>query len=90
MIIHGNSLEVLKTLDDNSVDAIVSDPPYELGFMNKKWDNTGIAYNVELWTDCLRVLKQYIYHRRYVTSQRVLENTTIYKIANRNYYKYEF
>ncbi len=56
-ILHGNSLEVLKTLEDNSVDSIVTDPPYELGFMGKKWDSTGIAYNVELWKECLRVLK---------------------------------
>lgn len=56
-IINGDSLEVLKTLPDESVDSIVTDPPYELGFMGKKWDNTGIAYNVDLWKECLRVLK---------------------------------
>jgi len=56
-VLHGNSLEVLKTLEDNSVDSIVTDPPYELGFMGKKWDSTGIAYNVDLWKECLRVLK---------------------------------
>lgn len=56
-IINGDSLEVLKTLPDESVDSIVTDPPYELGFMGKKWDNTGIAYNVNLWKECLRVLK---------------------------------
>jgi site-specific DNA-methyltransferase (adenine-specific) len=39
------------------VDSIVTDPPYELGFMGKKWDNSGIAYSVELWKECLRVLK---------------------------------
>jgi len=50
-------LEGLKLLDDNSVDAIITDPPYELGFMGKKWDSTGIAYNVDLWRECLRVLK---------------------------------
>src|SRR5690606_10226584 len=50
-------LEGLKLLDDNSVDSIVTDPPYELGFMGEKWDSTGIAYNVELWKECLRVLK---------------------------------
>lgn len=50
-------LEGLKQLDDNSIDSIVTDPPYELGFMGKKWDNTGIAYNKELWTEALRVLK---------------------------------
>jgi site-specific DNA-methyltransferase (adenine-specific) len=56
-IIEGDCLEVLKTMPDNSVDSIVTDPPYELGFMGKKWDSTGIAYNVELWQECLRVLK---------------------------------
>lgn len=56
-IITGNCLDKLKELEDNSIDAIVTDPPYELGFMGKKWDNTGVAYNVELWKECLRVLK---------------------------------
>ena len=53
----GNNLDILPTLPDNSMDSIVTDPPYELGFMGKKWDNSGIAYSVELWTQCLRVLK---------------------------------
>ena len=42
---------------DNSVDAIVTDPPYELGFMGKSWDSTGVAYDVTVWQECLRVLK---------------------------------
>lgn len=50
-------MESLKALPSESVDAIVTDPPYELGFMGKKWDASGIAYNVELWAECLRVLK---------------------------------
>jgi DNA modification methylase len=53
----GNSLDVLDTLPDNSVDSIVTDPPYEIGFMGKGWDNTGIAFNVEIWKKALRVLK---------------------------------
>jgi DNA modification methylase len=53
----GNNLEILPTLPDNSIDSIVTDPPYELGFMGKKWDSSGIAYSVELWQQCLRVLK---------------------------------
>jgi len=56
-IINGNSLEVLDTLEENSIDAIITDPPYELGFMGKSWDKSGIAYNVELWKKALRVLK---------------------------------
>lgn len=53
----GNNLDILPTLEDNSIDSIVTDPPYELGFMGKKWDSTGIAYNSDLWRECLRVLK---------------------------------
>jgi site-specific DNA-methyltransferase (adenine-specific) len=44
-------------MEDESVDSIVCDPPYELGFMGKSWDSTGIAYDVEVWKQCLRVLK---------------------------------
>lgn len=54
---NGESEGVLMGLTDNSVDSIVTDPPYELGFMGKKWDNSGIAYSVPLWKECLRVLK---------------------------------
>ena len=54
---NGNNIEVIATFPDNSVDSIVTDPPYELGFMGKSWDSSGIAYNVELWQECLRVLK---------------------------------
>ena len=56
-IIQGDCLEKLKDLPENSVDSIVTDPPYELGFMGKSWDNTGIANNKEMWAECLRVLK---------------------------------
>jgi DNA modification methylase len=53
----GDCRTVMATLDDNSIDSIVCDPPYELGFMGKAWDNTGIAYDVTVWRQCLRVLK---------------------------------
>lgn len=56
-IILGDCLEKLKELEENSVDSIVCDPPYELGFMGKSWDNTGIANNKDMWAECLRVLK---------------------------------
>jgi DNA modification methylase len=54
---HGDNRAVLKTMLDNSIDSIVCDPPYELGFMGKRWDASGIAYDTTLWTECLRVLK---------------------------------
>jgi DNA modification methylase len=57
IIFHGNNIDLLREMPENSVDSIVTDPPYELGFMGKKWDSTGIAYSVELWSECLRVLK---------------------------------
>lgn len=53
----GDSLAVLPSLAENSMDACVTDPPYELGFMGKAWDNSGIAYNVDLWREVYRVLK---------------------------------
>ncbi|AIT13202.1 DNA methyltransferase [Mycobacterium phage Abrogate] len=53
----GDCRDILTELEDNSVDAILTDPPYELGFMGKKWDGSGIAFDVEMWEQCLRVLK---------------------------------
>jgi hypothetical protein len=54
-LLKGNNLDLLKTLEDNSIDSIVSDPPYGLSFMNKKWDYD--VPSVELWKEVLRVLK---------------------------------
>lgn len=53
----GDCIEVMKTFPENSIDSICCDPPYELGFMGKHWDNTGIANNPVMWAECLRVLK---------------------------------
>ena len=47
----------MKEMPDDSVDSIVTDPPYELGFMGKSWDSSGIAFNVDVWQEALRVLK---------------------------------
>lgn len=54
-VLHGDCLDVLKTFADNSVDSIVTDPPYGLSFMGKKWDYD--VPSVEIWAECLRVLK---------------------------------
>lgn len=53
----GDCRDVLPTLADASVDAVVCDPPYEINFMGRGWDSTGIAYDVNMWRQCLRVLK---------------------------------
>ena len=50
-------IAAMRTMPDASIDAIVTDPPYELGFMGKVWDASGIAYDPLLWTEALRVLK---------------------------------
>lgn len=55
MVHLGNNMEVLGGFSDNSIDAIVTDPPYGLSFMSKKWDYD--VPSVELWQECLRVLK---------------------------------
>lgn len=56
-IIYGKSQEKLKDFPDNYFYSIVTDPPYEMGFMGKSWDASGIAYNVEFWKEALRVCK---------------------------------
>lgn len=82
-ILRGDCLELLKNMADNSIDSIVTDPPYHLttgkkggtgpaslnekspagraristGFMGQAWDGGDIAFRVELWRECLRVLK---------------------------------
>src|SRR5210317_1525703 len=56
-LLKGDCLKQLKKLDDNTIDSVVTDPPYEIGFMGKGWDDSGIANNEELWKEVLRVLK---------------------------------
>ena len=56
-LINNDCILAMSEMPDNSVDSIVTDPPYELGFMGKSWDSSGIAFNVEMWTEALRVLK---------------------------------
>ena len=51
----GDCLDVMRGMPENSVDSIVTDPPYGLSFMGKKWDYD--VPSVEIWAECLRVLK---------------------------------
>ena len=51
----GDCLDRLKELPDNSVDSIVTDPPYGISFMAKKWDYD--VPSVDVWTEAMRVLK---------------------------------
>ncbi len=54
-ITNGDCINVMKSMDDNSVDSIVSDPPYGLGFMGREWDH-GVP-GVDFWVEALRVAK---------------------------------
>ena len=54
----GDCLEVMKSIPDKSVDAVITDPPYELGFMGKAWDNTGITFQPETWEAVYREQKR--------------------------------
>lgn len=56
-IITGDCRVVLATMAENSVDAVVCDPPYELGFMGKAWDRSGVAFDPATWAAVLRVAK---------------------------------
>lgn len=53
----GDCLDVIPTLASASIDAIVVDPPYEIGIAGRDWDRSGIAFNPAIWAECLRVLK---------------------------------
>jgi site-specific DNA-methyltransferase (adenine-specific) len=54
-LLMGDCLDVLRTMPDCSVDAVVTDPPYGLAFMGKRWDYD--VPSVAIWAECLRVLK---------------------------------
>ena len=54
---HGSMLDMLEVIEPCSIDSIVTDPPYELNFMGKGWDNSGIAFQKETWENCYKALK---------------------------------
>jgi DNA modification methylase len=53
----GDCREVMAEMEPESIDAIVTDPPYELNFMSKGWDRTGVAFTPDTWREAYRVLK---------------------------------
>ncbi|MBH1404551.1 site-specific DNA-methyltransferase [Stenotrophomonas maltophilia] len=55
MILVGDCLEVMRGMAANSIDVIVTDPPYGLSFMGKRWDYD--VPSTEIWAECLRLLK---------------------------------
>lgn len=57
LLYSGDARDVIKMMPADSVDAVVTDPPYELGFMGRDWDRSGVANDIAVWAECLRVLK---------------------------------
>lgn len=53
----GSMLDMLEVIEPGSIDCVVTDPPYELNFMGKGWDNAGVSFNVDTWRKCYEVLK---------------------------------
>lgn len=56
-LIGGDCRERVSRFAEHRFDAVVTDPPYELGFMGKAWDSSGVAFQAETWAAMLRVLK---------------------------------
>ena len=54
----GSMLDMLEVIKPNTIDSIVTDPPYELNFMGKGWDNAGVSFNKDTWKNCYEVLKE--------------------------------
>ena len=54
---HANIKDWAKNYDGELFDGILCDPPYELGFMGKSWDSSGIAFDTEMWADIYKLLK---------------------------------
>lgn len=56
-IYQGSMLDLLEVIEPNTIDSVVTDPPYELNFMNKGWDRSGIAFQKDTWDKCYQALK---------------------------------
>lgn len=54
-VLLGDVVDVLRSVADNTYDAVLCDPPYGLAFMGKRWDYD--VPSVELWAEVLRVCK---------------------------------
>ena len=79
-IMCGDCVEVLKTMPDNSVDAICCDPPYGIDFMNRKWDKD-VPQN-EWAEQCYRVLKPGGHLIAFAATRTIHRLTTVVESAN--------
>jgi site-specific DNA-methyltransferase (adenine-specific) len=56
-ILHGDCIQLLQQMEPDGFDAVVTDPPYELGIMGKAWDRTGVSFAPDTWRQVFRVVK---------------------------------
>lgn len=54
---NGDMSNLLDVVEKESIDNIITDPPYEINFMNNNWDNAGISFDKNTWEKCYDVLK---------------------------------
>lgn len=66
---NADCMDVIRQLADNSIDAVITDPPYEIGFNAEDWDNTGITFNLKLWKEVYRTLRDGAYVLAFSDSQ---------------------
>ena len=59
LLLNGDCIEQMQKLIDEGVqvESVVTDPPYELGFMGKSWDASGIAFDKKTWELAFQLLK---------------------------------
>jgi hypothetical protein len=78
---HSKNLPVLRSMEGGSATALVGDPPYDISFMSREWDDNDVLRNLDIWRECFRVLrpggiiKQFsatrTYHRLCASFERV-------------------
>ena len=57
----GDMRNMLNVIRKESIDAVLTDPPYELNFMGKGWDNAGVSFNSDTWKNCYEVLTRWLF-----------------------------
>lgn len=54
---YGDCLDRLKEVKDNSVGTVCTDPPYDIAFMNREWDDNNVLRNDKIWREAHRILR---------------------------------
>lgn len=85
-----NAITVLKKIESNSIGAVVTDPPYNIGFAGHVWDSNNPLFNI--WSECFRTLKHGGYlvafgdHKRFHKTVAELESIGFVLISGMNWF----